>query len=200
MRESTDEALIAELLDGHSEILDELYDRYAKKLFVFCSHTLKSSSAQETEDLVHDIFLRMIKAAHTFDQSKASFRTWLYTIARNCCFDFVRRKSRFSFLPLRGNKSTDDPGVDFEDILEHPDDSIEKQVFDAELFSAISECIQNIKDAEEKQAILLYFLENKVFREIADIIGRSLSTAKNRVGSAQVQVKECLQEKGYSSW
>jgi RNA polymerase sigma-70 factor (ECF subfamily) len=142
----------------------------------------------------------MIKAAYTFDQSKASFRTWLYTIARNCCIDYVRRRSRFSFLPLSGKKSTDDPGVDFEDILEHPDDAIEKQIFDAEIYSAISECIQNITDEEAKQAILLYYLENKVFREIADTIDRSLSTAKNRLGSAQAQVKDCLNEKGYSSW
>jgi RNA polymerase sigma factor (sigma-70 family) len=52
---------------------------------------------------VQDVFIRVIKAAHTFDPGKASFLTWVYRIARNRCIDVSRHRKRFRWLPLTRN-------------------------------------------------------------------------------------------------
>jgi DNA-directed RNA polymerase specialized sigma24 family protein len=43
---------------------------------------------------------------------------------------------------------------------------------------------------------LLYYLGGKVYREIGQVLGKSTSTAKNRIQSAQEQLKRCLEDKG----
>jgi RNA polymerase sigma-70 factor (ECF subfamily) len=195
----SDEQLIEFLLQGQTAALDELYERYARKLFVFCDHTLGSGNPQDAEDLVQEIFMRVIKAAHTFDPTKASFRTWLYRIARNRCIDARRRRGRFTFLHLDQHSATDVPDdhPPLEEILPAPDENIESQIIETTLNQAIRDCIQALENEEERQAILLYYLAEKVYREIAEILGKSLSTAKNRVHTAQEKVKDCLAAKGF---
>ena len=201
MKGYTDEQLIEFLLQGDTSALDELYARYARSLFVFCDQTLSCGDDLAAEDLVQEVFIRVIKAAHTFDPGKASFRTWLYRIARNRCIDTKRRKSRFAFLRLDRRSSIDSPDdqLSLDEVLPGPEEDIESQMIEADLHQAISECIQALENEEEKQALLLYYLADKVYREIATILGKSLSTAKNRVLSAQAKVKDCLASKGFPS-
>ena len=99
MNQLTDEQLVERLQGGQAGALDQLYARYAKKLHVFCSYNARSDRL-DPEDLVQDVFLRVIKSAHTFDPGKASFRTWLFRIARNRCIDANRRERIIRFIPI----------------------------------------------------------------------------------------------------
>ncbi|MBN1666301.1 MAG: RNA polymerase sigma factor [Anaerolineales bacterium] len=199
MQHWQDEELVQALSAGHTAALDELYARYASKLYVFCRNAIPARYAAEAEDLVQEVFLRVIKAAQRFDPAKASFRTWLYRIARNCCIDFGRRKSGVTLFSLgRSPTQTGDAQTpSLEETLPDPTVDLESQVLSAALAQTIRECIQALQDTQEKQALLLYILEDKVYREIAEILGQSLSTARNRVKAAQQQVKRCLEKRGF---
>ena len=198
MKGFSDEQLITDLLQGQTAALDELFARYARKLFIFCDNALGTGDSQDAEDLVQDVFIRVIKAAHSFDPTKASFRTWLYWIARNRCIDIKRKKGRFSFLRLDQQVAIDSPDehLPLDETLSALDEDIESQIIETALHQAIKDCIQVLENEEEREAILLYYLAGKVYREIAEILGKSLSTAKNRVMSAQEKVKACLVGKG----
>jgi RNA polymerase sigma-70 factor (ECF subfamily) len=198
----TDEQLVESLQEGDPQALNELYERYAKRLYAFCRYTLGFADTQEAEDLVHDVFMRLVKAANTFNPELATFRTWLFRIARNLCIDKARRKSRFSFLTFDFKVDQDGGGeqLALERILASPEDGMDDQIQEAELLQEIRDCIQQIQDGEEKQAILLYYFGSRVYREIAEVLGSSLSTAKNRVAAAQQSVKNCLELKGIFSW
>jgi RNA polymerase sigma factor (sigma-70 family) len=67
------------------------------------------------------------------------------------------------------------------------------------MMEAVRDCINELKNKDERLAILLYYLGGKVYREIGEILGKSTSTAKNRVQSAQDQIKRCLEAKGVTS-
>jgi RNA polymerase sigma-70 factor (ECF subfamily) len=195
----SDEQLITSLHQGQTAALDELYKRYARKLYVFCDHSLVFRDAHQAEDLVQEVFIRVIKAAHTFDPQKASFRTWLFRIARNCCIDTNRKERRFAFLNSRLQPGFNAPEEQLprDEVLRTHEGDIESQMIDAALHQAVSDCIQALENEEERQAILLYYLAGKVYREIAEILGKSLSTAKNRVHTARDKVKTCLSKKGF---
>ena len=198
MSSLTDEHLMERLCQGQTDALDELYKRYAKKLYAFCYHSTRSKNPQDAEDVAQDVFVRVIKAAHTFNPHKASFRTWMFSIARNRCIDVSRRRGRFSFIPL-GKREDDEEGLALKDTLADESEDVERSVIRASMIEAVRDCIAQLDNEDEKQAIVLYYLGGKVYREIGVILGKSTSMARNRVKSAQEKVKRCLERKGIVS-
>src|SRR5689334_18354558 len=96
MHDLSDEELISRAsLDGLSaarrrEILNELFGRYHTKVALWCYRV--TGNREEAADLAQDVLLR----AHTHLASwrgNAKFSTWLYMIARNHCFNFVKAKA-----------------------------------------------------------------------------------------------------------
>ncbi|KAJ3049885.1 hypothetical protein HK102_012394, partial [Quaeritorhiza haematococci] len=49
-------------------------------------------SEGDANDLVQDVFLKLLKKIQTYDRSQTRFRTWLFTVARNALIDRVRRE------------------------------------------------------------------------------------------------------------
>jgi RNA polymerase sigma-70 factor (ECF subfamily) len=194
----TDEQLMERLQLGQTEALDELYSRYSRRLYAFCWSITRSSGPQDPEDLVHDVFLRLIKGAHTFDPEKASFRTWIYRIARNRCTDVIRRARLIQFMPL-GRGAERDAGAresEAEEALVDQRENVEDSVLRALAIEAVRNCIDELGNLDEKQAIVLYYLGGKVYREIGQILGKSTSMARNRVKAAQDKVRRCIERRG----
>ncbi|MBN1327292.1 MAG: RNA polymerase sigma factor [Candidatus Cloacimonetes bacterium] len=181
---------MALLKQGNDDALDELYKRYSKKLFIFCRQMIFNSSQQDAEDLVQNTFFRVIKAADRFNPHRALFRTWLFTIARNLCLDELKKKQHHK------NISMEKFHPSSEILVDHANNP-EEELYQQKKLSAVNECLENLDNIEEKQAVLLYFISGKVFREIGQIINKSTRTAKNKVDSAIAKIRICLKDKGY---
>ena len=193
----TDEQLMEQLRSGETDAIDELYRRYARTLYAFCYSITRSEAS---EDLVHDVFMRVITAARRFNPRRASFRTWVFRIARNRCVDFVRRREKVKFTPLGSGPGQDDQENSLEDTIMDDRVNVEEALINASVIEAVRECIDELQSDQEKHAIVLYYMAGKVYREIGEIIGKSTSMAKNRVRSAQDKVKRCLERKGFDSF
>lgn len=200
MNQLTDEQLVERLQGGQAGALDQLYARYAKKLHVFCSYNARSDRL-DPEDLVQDVFLRVIKSAHTFDPGKASFRTWLFRIARNRCIDANRRERIIRFIPIgrKPERAGSQDQLEVEDALVDQGADVASSVMRASVVQAVRDCIEELDHQDEKQAIVLYYLGDKVYREIGDVLGKSTSMARNRVKAAQDKVRRCLERKGINA-
>jgi len=70
--------------NGTSAMLGILFDRYQVALFNFYCKSTGDRSA--SEDLVQDVFYRILKYRHTYRQG-TSLRTWMYSLARNARLD-----------------------------------------------------------------------------------------------------------------
>src|ERR1700755_1227983 len=83
-------AMLKSLQTGPTEeSMRALYRMYAPELFGFAVSALGDRG--QAEELVQEVFTRVWRKADTFDPSRASFRTWLYGIARNAIIDLKRR-------------------------------------------------------------------------------------------------------------
>jgi RNA polymerase sigma-70 factor (ECF subfamily) len=189
------------LQQGQTSALDELYRRYAPRLCVFCRNFLRSPVARDPEDVVQDVFVRVIKSAHTFDPGKASFRTWLFRIARNRCLDVARRGKLLRFLPIGTRAELDNRREELasEQVMVDESADVETKVARASATKAVRDCIAALENKDERQALILYYLSGKVYREIGEILGKSTSMARNRVKAAQEKVKHCLERHGIDS-
>ena len=184
----TDEQLIRQIRKGNIKAIDELYARYAQKLYIFFRATMKT---KHPKDLVHDTFLRVIDNANRFNPKKAALKTWLFRIARNLCIDHIRREQKMRLLQLE--KAGSEDGVS--SLIDETD--TEESLIRASVFQAVRDCIGELKKFEHRQAIVLYYMLGKVYREISIISGKSISMVKKRIETAKKKVKECLERKGY---
>jgi RNA polymerase sigma-70 factor (ECF subfamily) len=190
-----DEQLIAQLQEGSRHSLDELYRRYSRPLFVFIRHSLQ---AEDPEDIVHDVFMRVIEKAHRFNPKKASFRTWLFAIARNRCIDVLRRQQKVRFLPMEKNIGMDgkESSLSLGNVLADDNPRTSDSSSKAAVAQAVNECIGALQKLDEKQAVVLYYTAGKVYREIGEIIGKSISMVKKHITAAQEKIRKCLEKKG----
>lgn len=73
---------------GDVDKMGLLFERYHRPLFSFLYHM--TGKADTSEDLVQNVFYRMLKYRHTFT-GEGEFRTWMYHLARNVLNDAVRQ-------------------------------------------------------------------------------------------------------------
>jgi len=191
----TDEELIEQLQEGDTFSLDELYKRYSQRLSVFIRHSLH---IDHPEDIVHDVFMRVIEKSHRFNPAKASFQTWIYTIARNRCIDLVRRRQKIKFLSMEKNIEKDGGkgGLHLKDVLTENNPHAYESSAKAAVVQAVNDCLEELQNGNEKQALVLYYTAGKVYREIGEIFGKSISMVKKHVTAAQEKVRRCLERKG----
>lgn len=86
-----DDALVASARRGDASALVALYRRYVAEIYGYAMNNL--GSAQDAEDLTAETFLRVVDNLDGY-RGEASFRTWLYAIARNQLRDHFRRNGR----------------------------------------------------------------------------------------------------------
>jgi RNA polymerase sigma-70 factor (ECF subfamily) len=87
-----DETLIAAIAAGDAAALDQLYVRYRPLAFGAAFGVIQDASA--AEDVLHDAFLSVWRAASSFCPDRGSLRAWLLTISRNAARDRVRDRAR----------------------------------------------------------------------------------------------------------
>jgi RNA polymerase sigma-70 factor (ECF subfamily) len=87
----SDEALYTRVRRGDMRAFDELYERYATRLYGFLHSILRSRA--DAEDVFHEAFLRALEAEAERMQP-GGFRAWLYRIARNRALNVLRGEQR----------------------------------------------------------------------------------------------------------
>ena len=85
-----DAALVAAIAGGDAMALDQLYLRYRPLAFATAVSLLRDPSA--AEDVVHDAFLSVWRAAGSFQPTRGPLRAWLMTIVRNAAIDHLRSR------------------------------------------------------------------------------------------------------------
>src|SRR5437899_3427961 len=91
LHELDDGRLVLEHLRGDPQAFGALVDRYQTRLLNFINRTI--GDRERAEDLVQEVFIRVFRHLHRFDQTK-KFSTWIYTIASNLAQNQLRNHSR----------------------------------------------------------------------------------------------------------
>ena len=92
---------------GDEEAFAALFHKH--KNLVYKTACLMLGSADEAEDVLQEVFLRVHKSLYTFQPSKGAFTTWLHRITVNHCLN-RRRQGRDALQPVRG-RDAEDRGV-----------------------------------------------------------------------------------------
>jgi RNA polymerase sigma-70 factor (ECF subfamily) len=173
-------ALLKDLrTDRGEETMRALYRTYAGELYGFALNSLGDRGL--AEEVVQDVFTRVWRHADSFDPDRASFRTWIYGIARNAIIDLKRRGAVRPALASQGA----------EDAEAVADDSIERAMLGWQVSTALARLTP-----EHRQVIRLAHFQGMRLREIAEQTGLPLGTVKSRVSYALRGLRLALEEMG----
>jgi RNA polymerase sigma-70 factor (ECF subfamily) len=123
-----------------------------------------------SEDLVQEVMIKVWQKASGYKPEKASATTWIYTVARNCRIDMLRRKSNTQHLPLENEDYWHEPDEETPVSLLRQKRSEDKvQVSLAQL------------PKEQDEILRKVYLEGKSHAEASEELGLPLGTVKSRV-------------------
>src|SRR5258708_5195174 len=101
----TDEEIIESYKNGNPQAFKDLIYRYTSPLYNFAA---RMTNRNDVPDIVQEIFIKVWKNIHRFDPTRASFKTWIFTIGRNTVTDFLRKKKNLLFSDIENNNNTDE--------------------------------------------------------------------------------------------
>lgn len=180
----TDNELIEKLRIGDVEAFDQVYQRYAGKLYAFSLKYLKSK--EEAEELVQSVFLKVWEHQKKLKKD-TSFKSYLFTIAYNeICNLFRRRKYQQNFV-IKTLINSPEASGETEDLIEFQ--------------FATEQVDQIIARLPEKQKTI--FLKSrhdgKSTKEIADELGLSAGTVDNYISESLKFIRTNLKDKHFST-
>lgn len=128
----------------------------------------------QSEDLVQEVFFRILKFRHTF-RAENTFRAWMYQVARNVHVDTLRKRRKEIAFPQTGEGEV----IDFPSGNPLPDESYAKQ----QQVALLREALAGMTPEKRELLVLSRFQELR-YDEIAAITDCELNTVKVRIHRA----------------
>jgi RNA polymerase sigma-70 factor (ECF subfamily) len=157
-------ALVELARGGDSEAFGLLYDHYQGPVYRFLFY--RTRSATLAEDLTSETFFRALRSMQNFRWQGKDFGAWLMTIARNLATD------HFKAGRTRLETTTEDMGL-HDDATEGPETTVLASLTSELLLKALTEL-----PAEQKDCLIMRFLQGMSIAETADVLGRSEGAVK----------------------
>ena len=176
----------ADLLRAHGagdpHAFAQLYDRYDRPCFQFIRRMLSAAHAAAAEDAHQETWVAVSRSAAEFDPRKASFATWLFTIARRKVLDYFRRQK---VVPLRSD--LDDSAMMIPDPGPTPLDRLETRELAERLVTAVESL-----PLEQRGTFIMFAQAGLSLEEVALATGVSAETAKSRLRYARARLRHAL--------
>lgn len=161
-----DSDLIFEITKKNNSAFEEFFKRYANKVkFLMLKMGAKDLDAEEISQEVMAILWRK---AFMYDSKKSSVSSWVYTIARNCRIDFLRRGNRVVL-------DSDDPTF----VPDPPLNSVQL-LMKYEKQDRIRLILKQLTE-DKKQLLTAAFFEGLSHSELAKKFNKPLGTIKSRL-------------------
>jgi RNA polymerase sigma factor (sigma-70 family) len=178
----SDEALLAGLAAGDADAATAFIRRFQARVYGLVVTIVRDEGI--AEDVAQETFVRAWKHARTYDPRRGRVATWLLTIARNLAIDVIRVKSAQPLDPelvedrlQRARVSGSSPA----DQAVPPDERERVRGAIAEL------------PPEQRRALFLAAYLGRTAKEIGELEGVPLGTAKTRIRAAMLKLRDSLE-------
>ena len=151
--------------------MEQIYTAYYRKVMGYLRARINNTA--EAEDLSSEVFEKILKKYDSYDQSKASVSTWIFSITRNTLIDHYRR-----------TKPTGELDENISDGTELDEDLLQDETL-SELAAALKKLPQQLQDI-----IVLRYYDGKPLTEIAEMMRLSYGAVKLRHQNALMLLRE----------
>ena len=148
----------------------ELIERYQQALNHFCFGMLRDGA--EAEDVVQETFIVAYQKLHTYDTSY-KFSTWLFIIARRRALNVIRSTKRLVINSERLERETDEINQPTTEVLD------------------VRRAVERLRK-KYREPIEMFYWSGLSQREIADVLGLTISAVKARLTRAKEELRKEL--------
>lgn len=177
----TDEELVERYRQGDEKAFAALVDRYMVHLYHFVRQFVSDPAG--AEDIVQETFVKTWQHLPRFEIEKR-FKTWIFTIAKNTTYDFLKKKKTLPFSLFENSRG--------ENVLENtvseeqqPDDILNRESTTKELEAKL-----NLLAPEYQTLLRLRYQEDLTLQEIAVLLEVPYNTIKSKHTRALAQLKK----------
>jgi RNA polymerase sigma factor (sigma-70 family) len=181
----TDESLMCRYRDGDMQAFRELYNRHSQSLYLFIAW--RSPRRDWADEIAQDTWASLHQARGRY-QPEASFRTYLFQIARNKLIDQLRQNRRTVLASEWGNDDSDDAMerlVDASNDTPSPETTLETNQQTRILHAAI-----RTLPSEQREALVLQQFNGMSLEEIAELVDAPVETVKSRLRYAMKKLRQ----------
>ncbi len=181
LRETNESVLFAR---GDEAAFERIVHEYTHPVYRFVFRLVGNREA--AEDLTQDTFVKLWKTARQYDPAR-SLRAWIFTIARNTVYDFLRTKRHVQMrdLILEGEESVDALCIDDAPL---PDARFAAR----EVEEMVHGALQKLSYAA-RSVVMLHIHEGLTFDEIALVVDAPMNTVKSQYRRALLSLKRELE-------
>ena len=154
--------LVLRAVERDATAFAELYDKHVIRIYRHVYYLV--SDATTAEDLTAQTFLKAWEAIDRYKERGAPFVAWLLRISHNLTVSFLRSK--------RDHSELDETFLDHKSS-NSPEEALAQSVDE----KSMREAVMKLRD-EQRQVIMLRFVEEMDYREVADIIGKSVPAVR----------------------
>jgi RNA polymerase sigma-70 factor (ECF subfamily) len=184
----SDEILAKKAQEGDLRAFEELFNIYKKPILNFVFRLI--GNRETAEEVTQEVFINVYKNLDVFDP-KRKFSTWLYTIARNLTKNSLRDKKYFRDRSLEEVVAEDKEPVMLKDFIADPGPRPDSIVEEDELAEDARKVLDSLP-FKYKEIITLCGLQGLTYREVAEILGRSVAAISMRMNKAKKLFMEKL--------
>ncbi len=153
---------------------EEIYTQYKDKVFGYVKNHV--NSIEDAEDITSDIFVKIYSKIDTYDETKASLSTWIYSMTSNTVIDFYRTNHIHSEIPedLTDDKST-----------------VEDEILNNESLELLADALTKLPQ-EQMDIIVLRYYKGLTLQEVAAKMNLSYGVTKLRHREALGRLRDLL--------
>lgn len=177
----SDAALMRGFAAREAAAAEELYDRFASRVYGLGIVMLGGDAA--AQDLVQDTFVKLYRSAERYDPARGKLETWVLLVARSLAIDSLRRR----VLDARVlERSAPAPEVSDEPAPDQVAETVDLSERARRAMSALTD--------GQRAALELAYFGGKTSAEVAELEGIPLGTAKTRIRTALLKLRDALKE------
>jgi len=154
--------LVIRAVERDANAFAELYDKHVIRIYRHVYYLVNDPTT--AEDLTAQTFLKAWEAIDRYKERGAPIVAWLLRISHNLTVSFLRSKRDHSEL---------DEGFMDHKSKHSPEEALEQSADE----KSMREAVLKLRD-EQRQVIMLRFVEEMDYREVADIIGKSVPAVR----------------------
>ena len=184
MSNEVEQQLLIEACNGDMDSYEELQLLLAPPIQRFVARLVNDPYIED--DIVQDVFIKFYQHMHRIDPV-SHLRPYIFRIARNRCYDELRRKGRYDEVSLDDEPVQVRVSFTQAHTQPQPDDITHWLLLHLEVREAIDQLPES-----QRQALILYSEENMSYAEIAEIMEVSIGTVKSRIYYAKKNLRQYL--------